>query len=203
MLLALSLFPPSLQHPLLPLSQHPLFLSFIAPSLHSFAPGVEGGLINVPDSDMEDDSHVDDSPFSAPLDRDFKICGDEEKDRLEVNSSWHCAISLNSPPKVNLAQLLLFIINNILISPTASQTSLSMKPQSFMSLQNKRTLVADMEGQISMLNDKIKSMHSDMSEYWELRNKCYTLKMNYQSQQKEHQWRCGDVPSPWSLSPSS
>ena len=47
-----------------------------------------------------------------------------------------------------------------------------------------------MEDRISMLNDEIQSMHSDMSECWELKNECYTLKMHYQSQKKEYEWHC-------------
>ncbi|KAG1853886.1 hypothetical protein DFJ58DRAFT_883165 [Suillus subalutaceus] len=76
------------------------------------------------------------------------------------------------------------------ISPTASQTSLSAKPQSSAGSKKKRTSATDVEGHLSMLNDEIRSMQSDMSERQGSRNERYTIKMNYQSQKKEFQWRC-------------
>ncbi|KAG1767520.1 hypothetical protein EDD22DRAFT_844475 [Suillus occidentalis] len=75
--------------------------------------------------------------------------------------------------------------------PYTSQTSFSAKPQSSAgSKKKKRTSAVDMEGHISMLNDEIQSMHSDMSERRELKNEHYTMKMNYQSQKNKYQWRC-------------
>ncbi|KAG1866730.1 hypothetical protein F4604DRAFT_1928023 [Suillus subluteus] len=243
--------PPTLQYPPPPPSQYspplllpPLFCSTVPPPLQYppsllLRPGAGGGPIDDPDGDMEDDPRADDddnndSPFGTPLgnvldtlDRDFEMRGEEEDDGLEVGSSWHCAISLNSPPKV--AQMPMYhsheafgsaspgshvphklplplgiscscsspssttsssayVSSDYWILPMTSQISLSTKPQSSVSSKKKRTLVVDMEGQISMLNDEIKSMHSDMSERWESKNECYALKMNYQSQKKEYQW---------------
>ncbi|KAG1826115.1 uncharacterized protein BJ212DRAFT_1475453 [Suillus subaureus] len=262
--------PPSFSQypPLLPLQYLPPLLCSILPPLHCSTlpplqyppnlpqPGARGGPIDNPDGDMEDDPHADDDynndgPFGTPLgnaldtlDRDFEMCGDDDDDGLEVNSSWCCVISLDSPPKVvghkrqyaaspsppcastnsfilpckaqtpmyhsceafgsaspgshaplklplslgilcshsspsSTTSSLAYISSDYWILPTASQMSLSAKPQSSVSLKKKRTSVVDMEGQISMLNDEIKSMHSDMSERRELRNEHYALKMNY------------------------
>ncbi|KAG0702154.1 hypothetical protein DFH29DRAFT_999530 [Suillus ampliporus] len=76
------------------------------------------------------------------------------------------------------------------ISPMASQTSLSAKPQSSARSKKKRTSAADVEDHLSVINGEIQSMHSDMSERRESRNERYALKMDYQSQKKEYQWRC-------------
>ncbi|KAG1739952.1 uncharacterized protein EDB91DRAFT_1082316 [Suillus paluster] len=71
-----------------------------------------------------------------------------------------------------------------------TSTSLSVKPQSSARSKKKRTSVADVEDHLSMINGEIQSMHSDMSECRESKNKRYTIKMDYQSQKKEYQWCC-------------
>lgn len=68
------------------------------------------------------------------------------------------------------ASSLPYISSDYRLSPTASQTSFFAKPQSSTGSKKKTTSVADMEGHISMLNDEIQSMHSDMSERRELKN---------------------------------
>ncbi|KAG0693098.1 hypothetical protein DFH29DRAFT_881721 [Suillus ampliporus] len=82
-----------------------------------------------------------------------------------------------------------YISSDYRLSLTASQTSFSAKPQSSASSKKKKKhLVMDMEGHISMLNGEIQSMHSDMSKRQESKNKCYAMKMNYQSKKNEYQW---------------
>ncbi|KAG2754068.1 hypothetical protein P692DRAFT_20870182 [Suillus brevipes Sb2] len=87
---------------------------------------------------------------------------------------------------------LLYVSLNYHISPTVSQTSqtsLSTKPLSSLSSRKKRTSVADMGNSLSVLNDDIQSMASDISERRELRNERYALKMSYQAQKRDLQWR--------------
>ncbi|KAG1814301.1 uncharacterized protein BJ212DRAFT_1482046 [Suillus subaureus] len=55
-----------------------------------------------------------------------------------------------------------YLLTDYQILPMASQTSLSAKPQSLASSKKKRTLATDIEGHLSMLNDEIRSMQSDI-----------------------------------------
>ncbi|KAG2352266.1 hypothetical protein BDR07DRAFT_1498781 [Suillus spraguei] len=71
------------------------------------------------------------------------------------------------------------------IALTGSQTSLSAKPQSSMSSRKKRTLAADVQECITMVNDDIQSMRSNMSERQQLKNERYAIKMDYQMKKKE------------------
>ncbi|KAG1736660.1 uncharacterized protein EDB91DRAFT_1249965 [Suillus paluster] len=129
--------------------------------------GAGGNPIDDPDDDLYDDN----SPFSAPLSNalDMLLGGDvnmyDNNDGMEFDSFRLCVISLDSPPKV---------------------TSLSAKLQSSGSSKKKRSLVADMEDNLSILNNNIWTM----SEHQRSRNEHYTMKMNYQAQKKDIQWHC-------------
>ncbi|KAG1856402.1 hypothetical protein DFJ58DRAFT_745321 [Suillus subalutaceus] len=74
-------------------------------------------------------------------------------------------------------------------SPTASQTSLSAKPRSSASSKKKRSSVVDMADDLNIINEDIRSMKTDISERRESRNERYAIKMNYQAQKKDLQWR--------------
>ncbi|KAG2101881.1 uncharacterized protein F5147DRAFT_655194 [Suillus discolor] len=80
-----------------------------------------------------------------------------------------------------------FISTDYHVSPTASQTSLSAKPRSLASSKKKRASAADMEDNLNMLSEDIRSMQTDISECQESRNKRYAIKMNYQAQKKDLQ----------------
>ncbi|KAG0694850.1 hypothetical protein DFH29DRAFT_880411 [Suillus ampliporus] len=180
--------------------------------------GTWGGPIDDPDGDLDADPHTaaddGDSPFFAPLsnaldtlDDDFDMYDNDAG--LEFNSSRRRVISLDSPPKVvgHKQQYAAspspppidtnsFILLRKPQMPAyhsraafASQTSLSAKPQSSARSKKKRTSAADVEDHLSVINGEIQSMHSDMSERWKSRNERYALKMDYQSQKKEYQWR--------------
>ncbi|KAG1798718.1 uncharacterized protein BJ212DRAFT_1305699 [Suillus subaureus] len=72
-----------------------------------------------------------------------------------------------------------YLLTDYRILPMASQTLLSAKPQNLASSKKKRTWATDVKGHLSMLNNKIQSMQSDMSEHQGSRNECYAIKMNY------------------------
>ncbi|KAG1812332.1 hypothetical protein EV424DRAFT_1349366 [Suillus variegatus] len=82
-----------------------------------------------------------------------------------------------------------FVSTDYRASPTASQTSLSAKPRSSASSKKKRASVADMEDNLNILNEDIRSMQTDISDRRESRNERYAIKMNYQAQKKDLQWR--------------
>ncbi|KAG0693333.1 hypothetical protein DFH29DRAFT_1007399 [Suillus ampliporus] len=122
------------------------------------------------------------SPSPPPVDTNSFILPRKPQTR----SGYHAA----APPPSSTASSLPHTLSSYRISPTASQTSLSAKPQSSARSKKKRTSAADVEDHLSMINSEIQSMHSDMSECQESRNGRYALKMDYQSQKKEYQWRC-------------
>ncbi|KAG0706451.1 hypothetical protein DFH29DRAFT_872231 [Suillus ampliporus] len=86
--------PPSTLHP--PPSQHP--------PPHFSSTG--GSPIDDPDGDLDDDPHADDNgPFFAPLGNALGMLGGGDVDMdddngMELDPSWRCVISLDSPPRV-------------------------------------------------------------------------------------------------------
>ncbi|KAG1729495.1 uncharacterized protein EDB91DRAFT_1253008 [Suillus paluster] len=128
------------------------------------------------------------SPSPPPIDTNTFVMP-QKPQTPTYHSHTAFGSALPAAPLPHPVSSLPYMSSDYRILPMESQTLLSVKPQSSTRSKKKRTSVADVEDHLSMINGEIQSMHSNMSKRRESKNEHYAIKMNYQSQKKEYQWR--------------